>query len=123
MKGRFHDYKKLQVWESSISLATSIFKISATFPSSEIYGITSQIRRCAVSIPSNIAEGAGRNSDKSFSHFLSIAYGSACELETQLIIAKNLGYLQETNLTELSEKLGFIQKMIYKLNISLNSNE
>lgn len=123
MKGRYHDYKKLQVWENAISLATSIFEISASFPSSEIYGITSQIRRCAVSIPSNIAEGAGRNSDKSFSHFLSIEYGSACELETQLIIAKNLGYLQETYLSELSEKLGFIQKMIYKLNISLNSNE
>lgn len=83
-------YKDLIVWQKSIELVKEIYLLTEDFPKEEIYGLTSQIRRCAVSIPSNIAEGKMRTTNKEFSHFLSIAYGSGAELETQLILAKLL---------------------------------
>lgn len=83
-------YKELIVWQRSIELVEEIFILTGNFPKSELYGIVSQIRRAAISIPSNIAEGYGRKSTKEYSQFYSIAYGSALELETQLIIAKKL---------------------------------
>jgi four helix bundle protein len=120
---KYHDYKKLVVWQVAVDLAVDVFKVSADFPKSELYGLTSQIRRSAVSIPSNIAEGAGRNSDKYFSQFLSISYGSACELETQLLIAHQLNFITEEILTSILEKVGQVQKMAFKLNLSINSGE
>ena len=122
-QNKYHDYKKLIVWNIAVDLAVDVFKLSAEFPKSEIYGLTSQIRRCAVSIPSNIAEGAGRNSDKYFSQFLSISYGSACELETQILIASKLGFLVGDKLKNLLESVSSIQKMIFKLNLSINSEQ
>ncbi len=89
MKRKHHD---LLVWQEGIELVEEIYKISSTFPKDEIYGLTAQLRRAAVSVPSNIAEGAGRSTKKEFLYFLSIARGSLCEIETQLIIAKKLGY-------------------------------
>ena len=83
--------KELKVWQKAIELVTETYLKTQLFPKEEIYGLTSQIRRCAVSIPSNIAEGFGRKTDKDFSNFLSISLGSAFEFETQLIICKNLG--------------------------------
>jgi len=80
-----------------MELAEQIYAVTAKFPKEELYGLTSQTRRCAVSIPSNIAEGAARNSRKEFVQFLHIALGSAAELETQLILAKNMGFLSETS--------------------------
>jgi len=77
-------YRNLVIWQRSVELATSVYKITSMFPSEEKYGLISQMRRCAVSIPSNIAEGAGRSSDKDYSRFLEMAYGSAYELETQI---------------------------------------
>ena len=86
-------HKKLDVWKESVALATEIYKITNNFPKSEIYGIVSQMRRAAVSVPSNSAEGAARNSDKEFAQFLNIAGGSLSELDTQVEIAANLGYV------------------------------
>lgn len=117
---KYHDYKKLMVWNLAVDLAVEIFKLSAAFPKSEMYGLTSQIRRSAVSIASNIAEGAGRNSDKYFSQFLSISYGSACELETQILIASKLGYITEDDLNSVLENVSTVQKMIFKLNLSIS---
>lgn len=83
-------YKELIVWQKSIQLVKEIFTLTSKFPNSELYGLTSQMRRAAVAIPSNIAEGYGRGSIKSYTQFYAIAYGSALELETQIIIAKDL---------------------------------
>ena len=92
-------YSKLGVWNDAITFVTNIYKLTENFPKSEIYGLTSQIRRAAVSTPSNIAEGPARKSNKEYSQFLSIALGSIAELDTQLIIAKNLTYLEEAGYT------------------------
>ena len=86
-------HKRLDVWRESMTLATDIYKLTELFPKSEIYGLASQMRRAAVSVPSNIAEGAARRSSKEFSQFLNIAGGSLSELDTQLEIAANLEYL------------------------------
>ncbi|MCF6308747.1 MAG: four helix bundle protein [Flavobacteriaceae bacterium] len=99
------DHKELDVWKKSMSLVTLIYKISNDFPKTEIYGLTSQIRRAAVSIPSNIAEGSGRKGDKELIQFISIALGSLSEVETQYLIAINLTYIKEdkTVLSEMTE--------------------
>ena len=108
-----HNYKELTVWQRSVELATEIYKSTSDFPKSELYGLTSQIRRCAVSISSNIAEGAGRSSNKDFARFLHIANGSSYELETQLIISQNLSYLNQSEFIKLNNSLIEIQKMLY----------
>ncbi|SDS02494.1 four helix bundle protein [Gramella sp. MAR_2010_147] len=87
------DHKELDVWKKSIELVETIYKISAEFPASEIYGLTNQIRRASVSISSNIAEGAGRNSDKELLYFLNVALGSLAEVETQVEIALRLNFI------------------------------
>ncbi|MEX0647135.1 MAG: four helix bundle protein [Balneolaceae bacterium] len=110
-----HNYKELKVWNKSVALATDVYKVTKKFPESEMYGITSQIRRSSVSISSNIAEGAGRAGKKEFKHFLNISYGSSFELETQLIISKNLEYLSEKEFNSLQGLLIEIQKMLYTL--------
>ena len=86
-------FKDLLVWQKAIDLTEFVYLLTTQFPSEEKYGLTSQIRRCVVSIPSNIAEGAGRNSKNEFKHFLSIAFGSSYELETQLILANRFNYI------------------------------
>jgi len=108
-----HNYKELILWQKSITLVSDVYKATATFPDRERFNLISQINRAAVSIPSNIAEGAGRNSDKEFVHFLAIAHASTYEVETQLIISKNLGYLSEEDLEGLLEKLEELQKINY----------
>ncbi|MFC6996213.1 four helix bundle protein [Rufibacter roseus] len=85
-----HNFKELKIWQEAMTLAKKVFELSASFPANEKYGLTSQINRSAVSVPSNIAEGAGRGSDKEFIQFLNIARGSAFELETQLLFYKAL---------------------------------
>ncbi len=95
MKG-VKTHKDLDVWKEAIMLVKKTYELTSVFPKEEMYGLTSQIRRAAVSIPSNIAEGAARNSTKEFIQFLYIALGSCAELDTQLIIAKELGYIKET---------------------------
>ncbi|SHI88513.1 four helix bundle protein [Tangfeifania diversioriginum] len=113
-------FKELKVWQKSIQLVTNIYSATINFPKKEIYGITSQIRRCAVSIPSNIAEGAGRGTKKDFSHFLDIAKDSSFELETQLIISKELGFIDHNIYVSIFSELEKIQKMITGLQKSLN---
>ena len=113
-------HRDLDVWKKSIDLVTLIYKYTADYPKNEMYGLTSQIRRCAVSIPSNIAEGSARTTRKDFSHFLAIALGSVAELETQLIISRNLNYLPETVLDELMPELTSIRRMTLGLRKSIN---
>ncbi len=110
MSKEIRNHKDLEVWKKSMDLVSNIYKITESFPSKELYGLTNQIRRAAVSIPSNIAEGAARNSKKEFIQFLYIALGSLSELETQIIIANRLEYLN--NLDTLLEDLKFVQKLI-----------
>ena len=88
------DYKDLTVWQKAIDLVAEVYKATREFPKEELYGLTSQLRRCAVSVPSNIAEGQGRLTRGEFRQFLGHAKGSLAELETQLIIAEKLGYLK-----------------------------
>lgn len=111
-------HKDLDVYKLSLDFVTDIYKVSDSFPKSEGFGLTSQIRRAAVSIPSNIAEGSGRNSTKEFIRFINISSGSLAEVETQLEIARRLGYI--THLLELKQKITSIQKMLYRLKESLN---
>lgn len=110
-----HNFKDLKIWNKSIDLATEVYKATAFFPTEEKYGLTSQIRRCAVSIPSNIAEGAGRNSNGEFRQFLGIANGSAFELETQLILSSRLALSDDYVVEPLLKEIGEIQRMNYKL--------
>jgi four helix bundle protein len=113
-------HRDLDVWKNSVEFVTQIYKITRLFPKEELYGITNQIRRAAVSIPSNIAEGAARNYDKEFIQFLYIALASGSEVETQLIISKNLNYINENQFNDLSSRLTVIQKMLQGLIRSLN---
>lgn len=108
-----HNFKELKIWQNSKNLVIDIYKRTENFPKEEIFSLTNQIRRSAISIPSNIAEGCGRNSDKDLIRFLDIANGSSFELETQLIIAHELDFLDKKNFEYLDEKLSEIQKMNY----------
>jgi four helix bundle protein len=119
-----HNFKELKVWKASIQLCKSTFILTGTFPSTERYGLISQMSRAAVSIPSNIAEGCGRKSNKKLHQFLSIALGSSFELETQLIIAKEFDYISEEKLQILSIQITEIQKMImvFKKVLLLDTN-
>ncbi|MBK9224605.1 MAG: four helix bundle protein [Flavobacterium sp.] len=112
-------FKELKVWQKAIELVTNTYLRTQAFPKEELYGLTSQIRRCAVSIPSNIAEGCGRKTEKDFSNFLGIALGSAFEFETQLIISKNLSFIQQEDFSVLESKIQHIQNMIIKLQKSI----
>ena len=115
-----HNYKQLKIWQKSIDLVVDVYKATAEFPKEEKYGLTSQMRRSAVSVPSNIAEGAGRNSDKEFNHFLAIAHGSSYELETQVIVSERLQLLSKELCDDLCIKINEIQKMNYHLQLKLN---
>jgi four helix bundle protein len=108
-----HNFKELKFWQKSIDLCVLIYKQTATFPGEEKFGLVSQLRRASVSISSNIAEGASRESNKEFLYFLSISNGSAFEIETQLIIANRLNYMDDDNLALLLNNVTEIQKMIY----------
>jgi len=114
-----NNFRDLDVWDKAVELATNIYDKTENFPKTEQYGLTSQIRRSAVSISSNIAEGAGRESKKEFKHFLNISTGSCYELETQVKISKNLEFLDEEKYNEIRKRLIEIQKMIYALRQSL----
>ena len=112
-------HKDLDVWKKAVNLVVYIYQTTASFPDNERFGLTNQIRRSVVSIPSNIAEGAARTSDKEFLHFLSIALGSLAELETQLIIANKLKYISDSILEICDIELTSIRKMILGLKKSL----
>ena len=105
----------LEAWKESISLVKAVYVVSRSFPKDELYGLTSQMRRAAVSIPSNLAEGAARSGQKEFAQFLSIARGSLSELETQLIIAVELGYLARAHdIFSLLDRVSRLMTGLYK---------
>lgn len=114
-------HKDLIVWQKSIDLVTEIYKITKEFPKEESYGITSQIRRSSVSIPSNIAESAGRRSKKEYVQFLHIALGSLSELETQILIASNLKYINKETNEKLNNEIVTLIRMLTSLIAKLKS--
>jgi len=117
-----HNFKELKIWQMARGLVKEIYLLSKKFPNDERFGLTQQVRRAAISILSNIAEGSGRSTHKDFSHFLDIANGSAFEVETQLILSLDLEYISQTEFNNINEKLQSIEKMIYNFNKSLTSN-
>lgn len=113
-------HHKLNVWKKAIEFVKKIYKITGEFPSEEKFGLVSQMRRSAISIPCNISEGAARNNKKEFNHFLGIAQGSLSELETQLIISRELQLLTDQCADELINELDSISKMIIGLKRVIN---
>ena len=105
-------YKELTVWQKAFSLVLDIYKITTKFPDSEKFGLQSQIRRASVSIPSNIAEGSKRGTKKDYMSFLRIAQGSGAELETQLLLAKELNYISKKDYEDLEVKLSEVMKIL-----------
>ncbi len=115
-----HNFKELKIWQFGIQIAEEVYLISKGFPQEEQFGLTSQLRRAAISIPSNIAEGAGRKTDKDFNRFLDMANGSINEVETQVLLALRLGFVEPSEkIDELLKRLDEVQKMIFSLQKSL----
>jgi len=113
-------YRSLLVWKKSVDFVVLIYQLLDRFPKNELYGLTSQMQRAAVSIPSNIAEGKERQSDRDFARFIAIALGSLAELETQLLIAQRLGYLGEADWQESTAQADEIGKMLRSLHKTLS---
>lgn len=116
-----NDHTKLRIWNDGIELALDVYKATETFPKDERFGITSQVRRSTVSMPSNIAEGAGRKTKGEFKQFLGYAVASSCELHTQLVIANKLGYIETMLFEELHGRIVGIQKGVFKLDGTLHT--
>ena len=108
-------HEKLDVWKLSVEMVTKVYEYTKAFPADERFGLTSQIRRAAVSVPANIAEGAARQHNKEFVQFLFVAQGSTSELETEILIAKKLGYLDEVRYSELYAEINTIARMLVGL--------
>ena len=116
-----HNYNNLQIWQDAMDVVEMIYQVTAQFPPEEKYGLRSQMNRSAISIPSNIAEGAGRNTDKEFSHFVSIAIGSMYELHTQIILCERISYIDHCLSMQLQTKFLHLTKL-YKTNRILSEN-
>lgn len=116
-------HKNLDVWKFSIDLVTLIYESTKDFPKEEIFGLTNQMRRASISIPSNIAEGAARNSQKEFIQFLYIALGSQQELDTQLLISRNLNFITEDSYNQITDKVQTVGKLLNGLIKYLKSND
>ena len=114
-----HRFKDLEIWKKSRLFCSVIYEVTSKFPESEKFGLTNQLRRASVSIPSNIAEGSSRNSNKDFSRFLQITLGSAYEIETQLLIAFDLNFISREDLNKLLKELDSIVKMTSKFKSTL----
>ena len=114
-------YKDLQVWQKSIDFVEAVYRIAASFPRSEEYGLVSQLKRAAISIPSNIAEGSVKRSSLDFIRFINISRGSVAEIETQLIIAKRLEFIDHSKFELLTKDLEEISKMLFGLRTSLET--
>lgn len=112
MERKINSFRDLKVWQKSMELVTEVYKQTKTYPAEELYGLTSQIRRSAVSVPSNIAEGYGRRSTGDYTRFLQISIGSLYELDTQLEISYNLGYLSNESFGVLNSSCSEIGKML-----------
>lgn len=117
-----HNFRELKIWQDAMKITKLTYKLTKLFPSSEMYGLTSQMNRAAVSIPSNIAEGAGRNSNKEFTQFLNISIGSCFELETQVILAFEFAYIEKEDLEKFLLDINRLEKMINSLISTLRKN-
>ena len=115
-----HNFRKLKIWKEGIEIVKDTYKITKLFPKSEIYSLSSQMQRCSISIPSNIAEGTSKGTDKHFSQYLETALGSAYEWETQLIISYEIEYISEDTFKHLEIKIQNIQGMITRFMESIN---
>jgi four helix bundle protein len=107
------DFKRLKVWEKAHDMTLAVYKASRTFPASELYGLTSQLRRSCASIPANIAEGAGRGSEKEMARYFQISAGSASETEYHLLLAHDLGFLDDQSYTCLLDELSEVKRMLH----------
>ena len=114
------DFKKYDIWKLSHVFTLKIYELTKLFPKDELYGIVSQIRRASSSIPTNISEGCGRTSDAEFNRFLTIALGSASEVEYLIILSKDLNYIDENSFTELNQEINTIKRKIHTLKQKLN---
>lgn len=122
-KATINSYRDLIVWQKSMDLVVAIYGLTDKYPGSEIYGLTSQMRRSAVSIPSNIAEGRRRGSRNDFRQFIIIAYGSGAELETQIEISKRLSFGKNIDFTQADDLLNEIMRMLNKMLASLKNTD
>jgi len=116
-----HNFKELKVWQKGRKFVKDIYLLTRNFPQEELFVLTSQMRRAAISIPSNIAEGSGRGSDKDFARFIDIATGSSFELESQLYVASDLEYFSEEDLDYYLDKIQELQKMLFHFKKHLNA--
>ena len=116
------DFRKIQVWLKSHELTLKLYKITSTFPKEELYGLTSQIRRASSSISSNIAEGCGRNTQAELARFVHIASGSASELDYHLLLARDLGFIEQETYPELEEAVSEIKRMLFGFEKTVSSN-
>lgn len=117
------NFREYEAWQKGMVLTKNIYLLTATFPSTEAYGLSSQLQRAAVSIPSNIAEGAGRESSTEFAHFLDIALGSSYEVETQLLLAESFAYADQAIVNELITSVQAIQCQISNLIKSIRNKQ
>ena len=116
------DFRQLLVWQKSHEMVLRIYGVTQAFPASEVYGLSNQMRRASVSVPSNIAEGSGRGSDKEFAQFVQIAISSISELEYQTLLAKDLGYMSITTYNELTGQITEVKRMLIGLRKKLKAN-
>ena len=117
------NYKDLKVWQKAYTLCLQIYEVTKSYPVEERFGLSSQLRRAGVSVPSNIAEGYGHKSTKQYIQYLYVSYGSICEMETQLLLAKDLHYLKEVNFVELNSQLSEVERMLKALIKSLEKKK
>jgi four helix bundle protein len=117
------DFRKLKMWEKAHQLTLAVYKVTVKFPKEETYGLISQIRRAAASIPTNMAEGCGRDTEPEFNRFMQIAMGSACETEYQLLLAKDLGYLGNDDYLKMNEQLSEIKRMLSTLIVKIKNHD
>ncbi len=117
-----HNFKELKIWQNAIKVTEKVYELIHNFPAIEKYNLSIQLRKSAVSVPSNIAEGAGRNTDKDFLHFLGIAQGSTYELQTQLIISNKLKLISDKDFDALNDSIEELEKMNFGFQKRLRSN-
>ena len=118
-----HDFRNLNLWNRAIDLAELIYNNTSEFPDKEKFGLVSQMRRCSISISSNIAEGCGRNGDNELVHFLTIANGSACELHSQVILSNRLGFISNEITNKINNKIEEIKNMNFKLQQNIRNRK
>ena len=112
---KMRDFRKYDIWNDAVNFATEVYKLTSTFPKYETYGLCDQLQRASVSISSNIAEGCSRESERDFAHFLEMSIGSAFEVESQLLIAKNLRYIDDSQYQNMVNKLSQTERQIHAL--------